>query len=135
MRKKMEKVIYGMLWALAALGTAAYFGLKNIKALSYMPCLFYRVTGFYCPGCGGTRAFWELCHGHLLKSLWYHPLVPYVCVLSAWYLFSHTIEYLSRGKWKMGMKYRNIYLYLCVILVMGNWVVKNLLLAVWGITL
>lgn len=46
MRKKMEKVIYGMLWALAALGTAAYFSLKNIKALSYMPCLFYRVTGF-----------------------------------------------------------------------------------------
>ena len=27
------------------------------------PCLFYRVSGLYCPGCGGTRAIRALLEG------------------------------------------------------------------------
>lgn len=32
-------------------------------------CSFYRLTGWYCPGCGVTRATHDLLHGHLLAAL------------------------------------------------------------------
>jgi hypothetical protein len=35
----------------------------------YPVCLFHVLTGFYCPGCGGTRAVYQLLHGHLLRAL------------------------------------------------------------------
>ena len=41
------------------------------------PCLFHMVTGYYCPGCGGTRAVIALLHGDIIASFIYHPLVPY----------------------------------------------------------
>ena len=49
-----------------------------------MPCLFRLLTGFYCPGCGGTRALWALLSGHPLLSFLYHPLVPYSALTAVW---------------------------------------------------
>ena len=45
------------------------------------PCLFHLLTGLYCPGCGGTRAFRALLAGNLLLSIRYHPLVAYMAVV------------------------------------------------------
>lgn len=39
-------------------------------------CLFHRVTGLPCPGCGMTRAVVLLGHGDLAGSLRMHPLAP-----------------------------------------------------------
>jgi len=32
-------------------------------------CTFQFFTGFDCPGCGLTRAFWNISHGHFLRAL------------------------------------------------------------------
>lgn len=47
------------------------------------PCLFHLLTGFYCPGCGGTRAIRLMLQGHWLQSLQYHPFVLYVLLGAA----------------------------------------------------
>lgn len=39
-------------------------------------CLFYHWTGLPCPGCGLTRSFVSLGHGHFVESLHWHPLGP-----------------------------------------------------------
>ena len=33
------------------------------------PCLWHEWTGWYCPGCGMTRAAHEVAHGHILVAL------------------------------------------------------------------
>lgn len=38
-------------------------------------CMFHEVTGFYCPGCGNTRALHALLHGHIIQSLHYNLLL------------------------------------------------------------
>ena len=46
--------------------------------MSHAPkCLFHLVTGYYCPGCGGTRALYLFLTGHWIKSFLFHPLVVY----------------------------------------------------------
>ena len=37
-------------------------------------CLFHRMTGIPCPGCGMTRAFFSMAHGRILDSLQYNAL-------------------------------------------------------------
>jgi len=47
-------------------------------------CLFYHLTGLPCPGCGLTRSFVFLGHGHFVEALHWHPLGPaifFVCAL------------------------------------------------------
>jgi hypothetical protein len=37
----------------------------DIPATASPTCLVKLTTGFDCPGCGGTRAFWYLIHGNV----------------------------------------------------------------------
>ena len=39
------------------------------------PCLFHRLTGLYCPGCGSTRAFYHLFRGEPLAAMGSNPLL------------------------------------------------------------
>ncbi|MGC9666416.1 DUF2752 domain-containing protein [Planosporangium sp. 12N6] len=43
-------------------------------AFSAPTCLLKLTTGFDCPGCGGTRAFWYLIHGNLPQAARNHAL-------------------------------------------------------------
>lgn len=38
------------------------------------PCPVYLLTGFYCPGCGSTRAVHQLLHGHFSEAFDLNPL-------------------------------------------------------------
>ncbi len=44
-------------------------------------CLYKRVTGIECPGCGLSRGFVQLEHGNLVESLHLNPLTPVVFFL------------------------------------------------------
>lgn len=46
-------------------------------AASTPNCLIKLTTGFDCPGCGGTRAFWYLMHGNLPAAARNHLLVVF----------------------------------------------------------
>jgi hypothetical protein len=41
----------------------------------YPPCLFYKATGLYCPGCGSLRALHQLLHGHVATAFHFNPLL------------------------------------------------------------
>lgn len=144
---KLEQNLYiGGLY-LFCIGTALFMifhALPDAVARKLLyPCAFHMVTGFYCPGCGGTRAVEALFAGKILLSFFYHPIVPYSVVLYLWFMISHTVEILLRyiskktfpahkeKSWyarKIGMRYRNIYLYLALAIVIINTAVKDIAL-------
>lgn len=104
--------------------------------LSFLPsCVFHSMTGLYCPGCGGTRAVLELMKGHLLQSLWYHPIVLYVVILYIRYLLEHMVRWLSSGKYPITCGYRSWYGYGAAVIIIVNLIIKNFLLLVCGIQL
>lgn len=94
------------------------------------PCYVHLLTGFYCPGCGGTRAILALLGGHPLRSFLLHPLVPYTALVGGWFMISQTIERLSGGRLAIGMKYREWWMWGAVFLVGLHFVGKNVLLLV-----
>lgn len=97
-----------------------------------IPCPIYSTTGFYCPGCGGTRAFKFLLQGDILNSLKYHPFVVYAIGMGSIYLILNTIS-LIRGKGFTGMKVKSIYFLLAPVIIVGQFLIKNLIILLFGI--
>ena len=97
------------------------------------PCVIHKWTGYYCPGCGGTRAVRELLKGHIIASFFYHPVVVYGGAIYLWFMISHTVEYITKGKLGIGMKYKDTYLYIAAGIILLQWVVKNAVKLIWGV--
>ena len=95
----------------AALGilTERFLGIS--VRFQFPPCLFHLATGYYCPGCGGTRAVSALLHGQLLRSFAFHPVVPYGAALFLRALFGTSLELLTKGRlaWGYELKKKEIF--------------------------
>jgi len=67
------------LWLAAALVTAAgavvLFFFDPSRWGFYPVCMFHKLTGLSCPGCGGLRALHQLVHGHVAAALHFNALV------------------------------------------------------------
>ncbi len=98
------------------------------------PCLFRLLTGYYCPGCGGTRAVWHLLHGRILTSIRCHPLVFYIVLMTAVEAAGYLIAKRT-GNERFHLKRYGAVIAVGAALVMVNWVLKNYMLAVCGIDL
>jgi len=133
---EQDKFFYITGWVFLAL-VGVYLFFRNILHFDLVhlmpPCAFYSSTGFYCPGCGGTRAVLSLLQGDVLKSVFYHPVVPYVAVLGGWFMISQTIERISRGKCKIAMSFRMIYVFILLALLAISFIWKNGVLLATGV--
>lgn len=90
-----------------------------------IPCLLNTFTGYYCPGCGGTRAVYALLHLQPWQSFCYHPLVPYGAAVYGWFMLSHTIEKLSHHRLRIGMKWNPIWLWMGLVIMVINVLIKD----------
>ena len=97
-------------------------------------CPFLALTGYYCPGCGGTRAVRSLLKGDLRMSIQYHPLVLYAVIV---FLMEVVIRRICRnGKHPINHRKRERVLVLIgAAIVLANWIFKNYMLAFRGIDL
>lgn len=121
-----DKAIYFLGWGLLAAAAIFYALITRVAFFRNMPCWFLLSTGFYCPGCGATRALYLMLHGRFLSAFWYYPPVFYGIPVYLYFMISNTIEILSHGKFRTGLRYRNLYLYIALGLILANWLVKNL---------
>ena len=109
-----------------AIGVVVLNDLFDIKLANLIPpCIFHKVTGFYCLGCGGTRAVFALVRGNVIKSLFYHPFVVYTALVGGWFMISQTIERVTKGKVQIAMHFRMIYIWIGVALAVINFLWKN----------
>lgn len=69
--KRNEAIILGII--LIILSVFVYF--KDPSNGPILPCLFNKITGFYCPGCGMTRAVNSCFKFNLYQALRYNALL------------------------------------------------------------
>lgn len=105
--------------------------------LSY--CVFHKLTGLYCPGCGGTRAVKSLLHGNVVASFLYHPFVVY-SVVAAIFILAHYAVYKVRlrtsdNKSVMTYDFPEWVLWGSLVVIGINFIVKNVALIAFGVDL
>ncbi|MGD1087261.1 MAG: DUF2752 domain-containing protein [Verrucomicrobiota bacterium] len=77
----------GVVMGVTAIGAGAVVFFFNPSTHGFYPaCLFHQLTGLNCPGCGATRATYQLLHGHLLRAL--HDNALFVLSLAAMAIWS-----------------------------------------------
>jgi len=72
----MLTLFVGAVLAGVFLGGGAVLYFFNPSKFGFYPvCEFHQLTGLNCPGCGGTRAVYQLLHGNLLRAMQDNALV------------------------------------------------------------
>lgn len=71
-KKKITFIIIGIV----AISLLSLYFLYNPSSTNFFPeCPFYKITGFYCPGCGSQRAIHDLTHLHILEAISHNALM------------------------------------------------------------
>lgn len=96
------------------------------------PCVLHTLTGYFCPGCGGTRSVEALFQGKFLVCAANYPLTAYAAAMFVWFMVSHTIERISRGRFRIGLPWKNSYLWIALCILVIHFVVKNIIYMVTG---
>jgi Protein of unknown function (DUF2752) len=73
------------LWAVIAMTITAFYFFWNPAENSLLPsCPFKNLTNFYCPGCGGQRAFHAMLHGEFIEAF-HDNLLIFIVIPVAFY--------------------------------------------------
>ena len=112
--------------AVAAAGSLLYFYLDPANSRIFPPCPFYKLTGFFCPGCGSQRAFHDLLEGDIFSSA-DHNLLFVVFMPLAVYSAVVIINNIFRRK-KMVQRLFHSYSFALTVLivVVAFWVLRNI---------
>jgi hypothetical protein len=62
------------------------------------PCAFKALTGYDCPGCGGTRMVWYLLHGNIYEAARYHVVALLAVPVLVWTYIVWTVQRLTGYK-------------------------------------
>jgi hypothetical protein len=89
-------------------------------------CFFHFITGWDCPGCGLTRAFFSMFRGDFLKAIKFNALAPVVFLIGIIYLAEnyYRMKYKKSPVWftPVGNKYISRFF---AILFFGQWIFKS----------
>ncbi|MBO6259329.1 MAG: DUF2752 domain-containing protein [Lachnospiraceae bacterium] len=124
----------GIIAGIAGLAAIVIFVIYGDSIIAGGPgCMFNRVTGLYCPGCGGTRAFYHAVHLHFFKSVLCHPIVMYSIVVYFIFMINTLLVKLTERLGFAGYPV-TVTVYIGVGILLGQWVVRNILVFFFGIT-
>jgi Protein of unknown function (DUF2752) len=90
-------------------------------------CMFKRMTGMGCPGCGMTRCFISLAHGDLRAAWRYNPAGPLLFAMLAFQIPFRLVQLIRiRRGWpelRMGWWPQALFALLGVLMV-GQWLLR-----------
>jgi len=83
MERHVRTISIGSILAVVA-AVAVLFLCDPAHVAIYPVCLFHRLTGLNCPGCGSLRAIHQLLHGNVFEALRFNALLVLSLPLFAW---------------------------------------------------
>ena len=123
MKKRMGKtaaILCGMLLLLLC------YGLLTEQLGFGIPCIFFRLTGLRCPGCGNTHALRALLHGDLTGALRCNYLLPAEALYVGYLILNTACRYVKTGEYRLSAGSEAAG-FVFVGVLLGWWVVRNLL--------
>ena len=70
-----------------------FLGLLWIRGYLPVSCLFYDLTGYYCPGCGSGRMVRAILSGNFLTAFAYNPVFFFLLPVTGLYGVFRALEW------------------------------------------
>ena len=90
-----------------------------------IPCVFFEVTGLYCPGCGSTRMLKSIIKLDFYQAFRFNPflfiLFPFALVLLIDHIYS-----LLKGKKSLYKKIPNYVYNTILVIALIYWILRNI---------
>lgn len=116
MKNKKQKLIGILIFLVSIL--LIYFYIFNKYGIG-IPCVFHMITGYYCPGCGITRAILSLLKFDLYQAIRYNALVTMLLAIAILYLINFIQNYFYNQNKKIIIKKEIVVLFLIITLAYG----------------
>lgn len=103
-------------------GAAVLWRWPPVQSGWYPPCPTRALLGFYCPGCGSTRACGALVAGRLSAAWRFNPLLVAVGVPLLGYAAARAAFVLWRGqppRWRWGLPARSGFVFAAALVLYG----------------
>jgi len=112
------------IWSLLIAGAAYLFIFEPGKSGFFPICPFRFLTGFTCPGCGGTRALHQLLHGNFETAFTLNPLLLIAIPFLLFFLIRYTVITL-RGGVPRPIKWPQPFTYAILFIILSFWIIRN----------
>ena len=123
MKKRIAIVLAAAFLAAAAL---IYLYFTGEGEGAGIPCMFHKITGFYCSGCGASRALRSVLHLDFYQALRYNAIFTVCLPLLAAYFGELLLSYIRFGKDKISEKIpmKLVWIFIAVAILYG--VLRNI---------
>jgi hypothetical protein len=123
---KPQRYIRLALFLFTFTGISIYFYFNNPATVLYPPCPFLYLTGYYCPGCGTSRAFHQLLHGNIINAFNLNPLMV-ICIPLIAYLFICLLEPKVKEKCIISkLVFNTTFLKIMFGIIIVYWIARNI---------
>lgn len=112
------------IWSLLIAGAAYLFIFEPGKSGFFPICPFRFLTGFTCPGCGGTRALHQLLHGNVETAFTLNPLLLIAIPFLLFLLIRYSVIAM-RGGVPRPIRMPAMFTYALVAIVLSFWIFRN----------
>jgi uncharacterized membrane protein YoaK (UPF0700 family) len=121
-----QLAVAAIIWlGLAAGAVFLFFFNPSSPSNQFFPqCPFRLVTGWQCPGCGSTRAFYQLLHLHPIAAFKFNPLMVLTLPFLV-FVFLRFTRNAIRGKTERPLSIPPIYFWSWFALLLFFWVFRN----------
>ena len=99
-----------------------YFILSELLDVG-IPCLFYEITGYYCPGCGITRLLFSLLKLDFYQAFRYNPLIFILIIITGIYWL---VKFILKKFMNISIEIPNYVYYILLVIVIIFGILRNI---------
>ena len=111
-----NRLAYALIVLMLCVGLGILYFFSPTQDSYFPPCWLNTLTGWYCPGCGTTRALHALLHGEVRSALQNNAFTPWLLPFVLWLIWKRpalTIQarylfYVVLGAWFVYTLLRNL---------------------------
>lgn len=124
MKKRIVKVL-GIYLGLIVVFVAYY--IISSKTGFYIPCIFNKITGYKCPGCGITHVLFDLINFKFKEAFMENPLVFIYLPFIVMYFLYQTYLYITDKKDEILVKIPDIFKISILVITILYGIVRNII--------
>ena len=123
MKKRKKRIIIRDIVIIVLL--VGYYFFNKYTGI-YIPCIFYEITGYKCPGCGITHLVFALLKLNFKEAFTSNPLVSIYMPFIISYFVYYDYLYVYQKKDKIICKIPNWVWIILIIITLGYGVIRNM---------